>query len=146
MARGQSIKIDLDTAQRPKDQGLSTAEVARQLKLPVSTLKDHLKRPLPAKPTDVYKSSSTEVHKGGAANVHIDIPLSDLADFQEVLAWWRKRKHLLSASNESPAPTERWTLHIEKPFIEKIKAEAEAEHVTVTEVINRIIRHYYAGS
>jgi len=93
----------------------------------------------------VYKSGATEVYKGGAANVHIDIPLSDLADFQEVLAWWRKRKHLLSAANESPAPTERWTLHIEKPFIEKIKAEAEAEHVTVTEVINRIIRHYYAG-
>ena len=34
----------------------------------------------------------------------------------------------------------------EKLFIEKIKAEAEAEHVTVTEVINRVIRHYYAGS
>jgi Ribbon-helix-helix protein, copG family len=44
-----------------------------------------------------------------------------------------------------PAPTERWTLHIERPFIARIKAEAEAEHVTVTEVINRIIRHYYEG-
>jgi hypothetical protein len=143
MARGQSIEIDLDTAHRLKAQGVSTAEIARQLKLPVSTLKDYLKRTLPAKTTDVYNSSSTDVYKGGAANVHIDVPLSDLADFQEVLAWWRKRKHLLSASNESPAPTERWTLHIEKPFIEKVKAEAEVEHVTVTEIINRIIRHYY---
>jgi hypothetical protein len=145
MARGQSVEIDLDTAHRLKAQGTPTAEIARQLKVPVSTLKDQLKRSLPAKATDVYNSSSTEVYKGGAANVHIDIPLSDLADFQEVLARWRKRKHLLSAANESPAPTERWTLHIEKPFIEKIKAEAEAEHVTVTELINRIIRHYYAG-
>jgi hypothetical protein len=51
-----------------------------------------------------------------------------------------------TGSNASPAPTERWTLHIAKPFIAKIKAEAEAEHVTVTEVINRIIRHYSAGS
>jgi hypothetical protein len=84
---------------------------------------------------------ATEVHTGGAPNVHIDIPLSDLADFQEVLAWWRKRKHLLTKANESPAPTERWTLHIEKPFIERIKAEAETEHVTVTEIINRIIRY-----
>ena len=93
----------------------------------------------------MYYSSPTEVHNGGATKVHIDIPLSDLDDFQEVLTWWRKRKHLLNTANESPAPTERWTLHIEKPFIEKIKAEAEAEHVTVTEIINRIIRHYYAG-
>jgi hypothetical protein len=125
---------------------LSTAEVARQLNLPVSTLKDHLKRTLPVKATEVYNGGSTDVHTSGATKVHIDIPLADLADFQEVLAWWRKRKHLLSIANESPAPTERWTLHIEKPFIERIKAEAEAEHVTVTEVINRIIRHYYAGS
>jgi hypothetical protein len=71
--------------------------------------------------------------------------VGDYRYYLRVLEWWRKRKHLLSAANESPAPTERWTLHIEKPFIEKIKAEAEAEHVTVTEVINRIIRHYYAG-
>jgi len=146
MARRRPVEIDLDTAHRLKSQGIPTAEIARQLKLPVSTLKDHLKRPLTAKTTEVYNGGSTEVYKGGAANVHIDIPLSDLADFQEVLAWWRKRKHLLCASNESPAPTERWTLHIEKPFIERIKAEAESEHVTVTEVINRIIRHYYAGS
>jgi hypothetical protein len=145
MARGQSVEVDLETAHRLKAQGVPTAEIARQLKLPVSTLKDHLKRTLPVKPTDVYNGGSTEVHIGGATNVHIDIPLSDLADFQEVLAWWRRRKHLLNAANESPAPTERWTLHIEKPFIEKIKAEAEAEHVTVTEIINRIIRHYYAG-
>ena len=139
MARGKFI--DVEAAQRLKDQGLSTAEVARQLKIPVSTLKDHLKRPLPAKTTHVYNGSSTEVYTGGATNVHIDVPLSDLADFQDMLAWWRKRKHLLSTANTAPAPTERWTLHIEKPFIEKIKAEAEAEHVTVTEVINRIIRH-----
>ena len=145
MPRRKSVEIDLETAHRLKAQGIPPAEIARQLKLPVSTLKDHLKRTLPARTTDVYNGSPTEVHKRGATNVHIDIPLSDLADFQEMLAWWRRRKHLLSAANESPAPTERWTLHIEKPFIEKIKAEAEAEHVTVTEVINRIIRHYYAG-
>src|ERR687897_461796 len=142
MARRKSVDIDLDAAHQLKAQGVPTAEIARQLKVPVSTLKDQLKRALPAKTTAVYNGGSTEVHRGGAANVHIDIPLSDLADFQEVLVWWRKRKHLLSKANESPAPTERWTLHIEKPFIEKIKAEAEAEHVTVTEVINRIIRHY----
>jgi hypothetical protein len=120
MARRKSDEIDLDAAHRLKAQGSPTAEISRQLKIPVSTLKDHLKRPLPVKATDVYNGGSTEVYKGGAANVHIDIPLSDLADFQEVLVWWRKRKHLLSASNESPAPTERWTLHIEKPRFPRI--------------------------
>jgi hypothetical protein len=62
-----------------------------------------------------------------------------------MLAWWRRRKHLLAHANDAPAPTERWTLHVERPFIARIKAEAEAGHVTVTEVINRIIRHYYEG-
>jgi hypothetical protein len=75
MARRKSVDIDLDTAHRLRAEGLPTAEIARQLKLPVSTLKDHLKRTLPAKTTDVYNSGATEVHKGGTANVHIDIPL-----------------------------------------------------------------------
>jgi hypothetical protein len=145
MARRKSVEIDLETAHRLKAQGVPTAQIARQMSLPVSTLKDQLKRTLPAKATEVYNGGSTEVHTSGPTKVHIDLPLSDLADFQEVLAWWRKRKHLLGVANESPAPTERWTLHIEKPFIERIKAEAESEHVTVTEVINRIIRHYYSS-
>jgi hypothetical protein len=62
-----------------------------------------------------------------------------------MFAWWRRHKHLLAQANDAPATTERWTLHIERPFIARIKAEAKAERVTVTEVINRIIRHYYEG-
>jgi hypothetical protein len=146
MARGKPLEIDLETAHRLKAQGMPTAEIARQMNLPVSTLKDRLKGTLPVKATHVYNGSSTDVHTSGSTKVHIDLPLSDMADFQEMLAWWRKRKYLLAQANESPASTERWTLHIEKPFIERIKAEAEAEHVTVTEIINRIIRHYYPGS
>jgi hypothetical protein len=118
-----------------------------------ATLYDRLKQALPVKatdvdthsPTDVDISGTTEVHSGGATNVYIDLPLADLADFQEMLAWCRRRKHLLTQANDVPAAMERWTLHIERPFIACIKAEAEAEHVTVTKVINRIIRHYYRG-
>jgi hypothetical protein len=149
MQRGKLI--DLTTVHQMLAEGLSKAEISRRLGVPVTTLKDRLRQALPAKATDVHNGSATEVHiggatevyRGGSANVHIDLPLSDMADFQEMLAWWRRRKHLLGQANEAPAPTERWTLHVEKPFIEKIKGEAEAEHVTVTEVINRIIRHYY---
>jgi hypothetical protein len=126
-------------------QGVPQGEIARRLGVPRSTLYDHLKRALPAKTTDVDIRGTTGVHLGGTTNVYIDLPLADLADFHEMLAWWRRRKHLLAQANADPAPTERWTLHIEKPFIEKIKAEAEAEHVTMTEVINRMIRHYYEG-
>jgi hypothetical protein len=108
-------------------------------------LYDRLKQALPVKATDADTRSSTDVHSEGATNVHIDLPLADLADFQEMLAWWRRRKHLLAQVNDVPAAMERWTLHIERPFIARIKAEAEAEHVTVTKVINRSIRHYYRG-
>jgi hypothetical protein len=138
---------------RLQAQGVSQGEIARRIRVPRSTLCDHLKRALPAKPTDVdirgstevHTSGTTKVHWGSTTNVHIDLPLADLADFHDMLAWWRRRKHLLAQANDAPAPTERWTLHIERPFIARIKAEAEAEHVTVTEVINRIIRHYYEG-
>jgi len=69
MARGQSIEIDLDTAQRLKAQGIPTAEIARQLNVPVSTLKGHLKRPLPAKATDVGYFCPTPENVKFAANM-----------------------------------------------------------------------------
>jgi hypothetical protein len=145
MAQGKPPNVDPDDVRHLQAQGLSQREIARRLRIPRSTLQDLLKRALPAKATDVDTRGSTDVHTGGATKVHIDLPLADLADFHELLAWWRRRKHLLTQANAAPAPTERWTLHIERPFIARIKAEAEAEHVTVTEVINRIIRHYYEG-
>jgi hypothetical protein len=151
MAQGQRPPLDVELVRQLQAQGVPLRKIARRLHIPRSTLQDHLKRVLPVKTTDVdirgstevHKSGTTEVHLGGATNVHIDLPLADLSDFHEMLAWWRRRKHLLAQANDAPAPTERWTLHIERPFIARIKAEAEAEHVTVIEVINRIIRHYY---
>jgi transcriptional regulator with XRE-family HTH domain len=151
MAQGKPPNGDLDAVRQLQAQGLSQRKIANQLGIPRSTLQDLLKRASPAKATDVdirgstdvHRSETTNVHPGGSTNVHIDLPLADLADFHEMLAWWRRRKHLLARANNAPAPTERWTLHIEQPFIARVKAEAEAEHVTVTEVINRIIRHYY---
>ena len=110
----------------------------------MTTLKDRLATPWPSRATEVHTSHTTPVDVRHTPPIHVDIPLADLVEFQEMLAWWRQRKHLLSLAAEAPAPTERWTLYVEKPFIERIKAEAEAEHVKVTEVINRIIRHYYA--
>jgi hypothetical protein len=153
MAQGKSPDIDLDAVRQFQAEGVPLREISRRLHVPRSTLQDLLKRALPAKATDVdtrgstdvHISGTTEVHSGGTTKVHSDLPLADLADFHELLAWWRRRKHLLAQANEAPAPTERWTLHVEKPFIARIKGEAEAEHVTVTEVINRIIRHYYEG-
>jgi lambda repressor-like predicted transcriptional regulator len=151
MPQGKAPKIDLETVHQLQAQGLSQREIARRLQLPRSTLQDILKRPLPTKKADIHGatnvhiSSPTEVPPQEATKVHIDLPLADLTDFHELLAWWRRRKHLLAQANNAPAPTERWTMHIERPFITRIKAEAEAEHVTVTEVINRIIRHYYEG-
>jgi transcriptional regulator with XRE-family HTH domain len=153
MVQGKPPDVDPDRVRQLQAQGLSQRKIADQLGIPRSTLQDLLKRALPAKTTDVDIRGSTEVdisratkvHPGGTTKVHIDLPLADLADFRELLAWWRRRKHLLTQANAAPAPTERWTLHIERPFIARIKGEAEAEHVTVTEVINRIIRHYYEG-
>jgi hypothetical protein len=40
---------------------------------------------------------------------------------------------------------ERWTVYVERPFIERIKGETKSEHVTVTEFTNRMIRHDDSG-
>lgn len=139
MARGKKVAMNLEEVQQLRAQGTTAAAIARRLGIPVTTLKSHLQR---AQALDV-----PNVHNCPPAprstDVYIGIPPTDVADFQAMLAWWRRRQHLLAASQEAPADTERWTLHVEKPFIQRVKAEADAEHVTVTELINRIIRHYY---
>ena len=144
MAPDESPETALTPASPIPSHHTSSESLARRVHHLMKTLKDHLVTPWPSRSPAVHTSHTTPVDVHHTPPIHVDIPLADLVEFQEMLAWWRQRKHLLSLAAEAPAPTERWTLYIEKPFIVRIKAEAEAEHVKVTEVINRIIRHYYA--
>ena len=64
MTPGQRPPIDLELVRQLQAQGVPLQQIANRLKLPRSTLRDQLKRALPAKTTDVDIRGATDVHVG----------------------------------------------------------------------------------
>jgi hypothetical protein len=63
-------------------------------------------------------------------------------DFWELIEWWRGRK-LQQVYRSQPRETARATFHVEKKYIKLIHQEAEAEEVSIAEVVNRAFRAYF---
>jgi hypothetical protein len=63
------------------------------------------------------------------------------SDFWEMIGWWREHK-LQRDYQSTPKETARQTFHVEKQFIRLIHDEAEAEGVSITEVVNRAFRTF----
>ena len=55
---------------------------------------------------------------------------------EAVLGWWRGRQEALQGPGEDRT-TERVTYHVQRQWIEAIKRQADVEHLTITQVINR---------
>jgi hypothetical protein len=64
------------------------------------------------------------------------------ADFWEMMEWWRDRK-LKQIHKSVPRDLQRQTYHVERRYIELIREEAEADGVSITEVVNRALRAYF---
>ena len=72
-------------------------------------------------------------------------PTTSPDDLAEMLAWWRERKQLTETSHDPERETERKTYHVEKRHIAAIERAADFERVSITEIVNRAFRHYFAG-
>jgi hypothetical protein len=152
MARGQRSPIDLEAVHELQAQGMSQSEIARRLGVPRATLYDRLKQGLPVKATDVDTRGSTDVHIRGTTDVHSGEPptSTSISPSPTSLTFRRCSPGGAGASTSWPKPMTPRLLPSDGPAHREAvhhsyKAEADAEHVTVTEVINRIIRHYYEG-
>lgn len=64
------------------------------------------------------------------------------ADFWELIEWWRERR-VQRAQDSIPRGTARQTFHVETRFIRLIHREADAEGVSITEIVNRAFRKYF---
>jgi ribosome-binding protein aMBF1 (putative translation factor) len=63
------------------------------------------------------------------------------SDVWEMIGWWRNRR-LKQVHARTPRDTAPQTDHIERRYIERIREEAEAEGVSIREVVNRAFRAY----
>src|ERR671934_283410 len=82
---------------------------------------------------------------GPPTQVHLGVPpeLQGIQqDLLEVVAWWRERK-LQRVHPGPPRDTERWTVHVDKRWIEAVKQEADAEGVPIMTIVDRAFRQYF---
>jgi hypothetical protein len=67
------------------------------------------------------------------------------ADLLEVAQWWRARK-MRRVDPGGPRETQHWTVHVDKRWIDAVKAMADTEGVSQAEVVDRALRRYFADS
>jgi hypothetical protein len=124
-------------------EGVSQRDISRRTGIPRSTLQDRLKR------LQVY-----EVHRGTPTIIPKRPPAVDLSpqspaeldaikvDLLEVAAWWRARK-MRRVDPRPPRETQRWTIHIDKRWVEAVKEMAESEGTSQADIVDRAFRQFF---
>ena len=134
-----SPHVDATQLQTLVAEGLSPTEIARQLGLPRSTVRDRLKKldtaPLP--------KATPEVSIQGVPQVYSDVLLSIIGDLQELVLWWQDRKATFHQASDASRETERTTFHVERRWVEAIRRQADLDHLTITQVINEAFRQHF---
>lgn len=64
---------------------------------------------------------------------------------QELAAWWEDRKATIAKIANATQETERTTFHVEKRWIEAIRRQADIDHLTITQVVNRAFATFFMG-
>jgi hypothetical protein len=118
-------------------------EIARRLNVPRSSLQRIIKGLDAASASEVAAPNSTDglpvVDTGKLTPAEVE---DVRTNFWELIEWWRERK-LQRVYQSKPRETTRQTYHVEKRFVRLIHQEAEAEGVSITEVVNRAFQKYF---
>src|SRR5438874_2515486 len=123
------------------NEGLSQNEIARRTGIPRSTLRRRLEK-LGAHQVNIGVPNEGKpiVYQGTQIP---NEPTDTGDDLQEMLAWWRDRKHAIQTEEDAEQQTQRQTYHVQKRYIEAIKRAADLERVSIMEIVNRAFAHYF---
>ena len=118
-----------------EEKGLSQGEIAHRTGIPKSTLTARIK-------------ALGLTRKRAIANSTPDVPMGPLTQPQiaalpELLDWWQRRQDTLAAAAEGERQTERVTFHIEKRWIDAIRRQADLDHATITQIVNRAFQAFF---
>jgi hypothetical protein len=138
-------KVDEKRLRTLLEKKVPQREMARQLKIPRSSLQRLIKSPEASPSSEasvpVPENGVPVVDAGKLTPAEVE---AVRADFWELIAWWRERK-MQQVYASIPRETQRQTYHVEKEYIRLIHREAEGEGVSITEVVNRAFRAYFEG-
>jgi helix-turn-helix protein len=134
-----SPHIDEIQLQALAAEGLSPTDIARQLGLPRSTVRDRLKKLHSPPPSEVTPYVPTE----GIPQVYGEWLITMMNDLQELVTWWQERKATLLHTSDATQETERITFHVERRWIEAIRRQANLDGLTITQVVNAAFRQHF---
>jgi hypothetical protein len=84
-----------------------------------------------------FTPPSPDVSTHGVPPVYDDQLRSMRSDLQELVTWWQERKATLRQAREASRKTARTTFHVERRWVEAIRRQADLDHLTITQVVNR---------
>ena len=136
-------EVDEKTLRKLLAEKLPQREMARRLNVSRSSLQRIIKGLDAAPSSEVVPPNSTDglpvVDTGKLTPAEVEEMRSD---FWELIEWWRERK-LQRVYQSTPRETARQTYHVDKKYIRLIHREADAEGVSITEVVNRAFSAYF---
>src|SRR2546428_9685834 len=142
--------FDIDRYQALKAEGYSNRQIAQELAIPESTLRDNLKvlQPAPTLERGPLVDVGTphelpEVHVS-PPNVHLSA--QDRADLQALLAWWRDRQRLVADAAAPGRELVRQTYHIEQRFIDAVRRESDLTGESYAAIVNRAFARYFGAT
>ena len=72
-----------------------------------------------------------------------DVVIGLIPALQEMVVWWESRKATLDQASDASQETERVTFHVERRWIEAVRRQADLDHVTITQVVNRAFATFF---
>ena len=118
-----------------EEKGLSPGEIAQRTGIPKSTLTARIKA-LRLTRQRAPATSTPDVHMG-------TLTPPQIAALPELLDWWQRRQETLAAAAEGDRQTERVTFHVEKRWIDAIRRQADLDHATITQIVNRAFQAFF---
>jgi hypothetical protein len=115
--------------------GLSQGEIAHRTGIPKSTLTARIKA-LGLTRKRAAANSTPDVHMGSLTPPQI-------AALPELLDWWQRRQETRATAAEGDRQTERVTFHVEKRWIAAIRRQADLDHATITQIVNRAFQAFF---
>jgi Winged helix-turn-helix DNA-binding len=120
-----------------EEKGLSPGEIAQRTGIPKSTLNARIK---------ALRLTRKRASANSTPDIHLE-PLTppQIAALPELLDWWQRRQETLAAAAEGERQTERVTFHVEKRWIDAIRRQADLDHATITQIVNRAFQAFFTG-
>jgi hypothetical protein len=147
---------DLARVREARDAGITGSRaIARRTHIPEPTVRRRLKEIALARARDGASQAPAQQEEP-PTNEPVSVPAvivetpvvrftsSELESLRAMLHWWQQREVRAQQPQEPRQDLVRWTIYLAAPYKEAIEAEAEAERVSITTVINHAVASYLA--